>query len=87
MRDLHQYRVHSKSYWRRKRINAYKIFGKEFRKTLPKEDNKPKLLMSRGDARSNMFKLALASALIGSNVSIDDLIRKELGSESKAKEE
>lgn len=37
MRDLHQYRVHSKSYWRRKRLKAYKIFGKEFRKELGSE--------------------------------------------------
>lgn len=78
MRDLHQYRVHSKSYWRRKRLNAYKIFGKEFRKTLPKtEDNKPVVLMSRGDARSDMFKLALANALmISGNDSIDSMIDK-----------
>lgn len=29
--------AHDRSYWRKKRLKAYKIFGKEFRKELGRE--------------------------------------------------
>lgn len=58
--------AHDRNYWRKKRLKAYKIFGKEFRKTLLKtEDNTPKPPRGRGDARSVWLTKALTESLIG----------------------